>query len=172
MIVITGKSGVGKTSILKKVNHSNIFFADTFVKDVLYKEGHEVFKDIIKKYPTTKTGSKINTKELGKLILNDKEALNKISKLIEPYIKVWLDSLPTNSIVEMAAYINYEKIYSEYFDKVILITRKTEDLSKFSYLSNVNQPIDDKEIKYDYLIENINIEESAKTLANILNSLY
>ncbi|RTZ68571.1 MAG: hypothetical protein DSZ21_01560 [Tenericutes bacterium] len=72
----------------------------------------------------------------------------------------------------MAAYINYEKIYSDYFDKVILITRKTEDLSKFSYLSNVNQPIDDKEIKYDYLIENINIEESAKTLANILSSLY
>jgi len=86
-LLVTGKSGVGKTAILKKLNYKNIFYADEFVKDVLYKKGHPIFKQITKMYPSVEYEGKIDTKRLGKLILNDKDKLKNISELVKPFVK-------------------------------------------------------------------------------------
>jgi len=81
-----------------------------------------------------------------------------------------LNSLPEDSIVEMAVYINYEKEYKDFFNKVVLITRSVNDLSKFEYLSNIKQPIENKEIHYDFIINNEDINESVKSFNEVLDN--
>ena len=159
--LITGRSGSGKTTLLKSLDLDNIVFADDFVKEVLYKNGHEVYSELLKAYPTLTEGDFINTKELGKIILNDETELDKVNEIVSPFIKQWLTNLPDGTIVEMATYINLENEYKDFFSKIILITRNNRNLSKFSYAGKGIDPIKDVNIKYDFLIENNDTLESA-----------
>ncbi len=154
-IVITGKAGSGKTTLLKSMGLPNIFIADEFVKQVLYVEGTEAYKDITNQFPNVSDDGKIDTSKLGKIVFNNKEKMDELNKIVQPYIAEWIKTLPEGAIVELATYINFEDLFKDLFNKVILITRKNPDISdKFGYLDKKNQPINDSEIKYNHLIEN------------------
>ena len=171
MIVITGKSGVGKTAILNFLNFKNIFFADDFVKKVLYKNDHEVATKIYKLFPQTKGNDFVDTKKLGKILFNNKNTLDKIHSLVSPYVIKKIKSLESNYIVEMSVYINYEHIYKNLFDKVILIERDFEDLNKFNHIKNMKQPIEDNKIKYDFkILNNDSIKQASNKLKQILSA--
>ena len=170
-IVVTGKMGVGKSTILKSSDLDNVYYSDNFVKDILYVENHDVYNTLMRWYPTLTRSKKIDTKELGSILFNNKNELEKVSNLVAKYVKKWIVSLPDFSIVEMATYIKYEEFYKQYFDKVILIERDYEDLSKASYINNMKQPIEDKSIKVDKIIKNININESSNELIKYIENV-
>jgi len=88
-ILVTGKSGVGKTTILKKIDYTNIFFVDDFVKNILYKKGHKVYDFLISNffYSDKKQPEFIDTKELGKILFNDHEKLENVSQYVSPYLQ-------------------------------------------------------------------------------------
>lgn len=151
---MTGKSGVGKTTILKRLKKANIFFADEFVKKNLYHFPHPVFTYLKQRWPLVVEKKTINTKKLGMLLFADSQKLEEVHNLVYPFVCFWLKSLPLDSIVEMAVFINYEKLYKPFFEKVILVTREKKSLSKFSHVEQIRQPIYDKKIEYDYLLEN------------------
>ena len=168
-ILITGKTGSGKTTLLKSLDLDNIVFADDFVKEVLYKNGHQVYSELLDTYPSLTPGNFIDIKQLGKILFNDKKEMSKVNKLIEPFVKEWLTNLPDETIVEMAGYITLESIYKEFFSKVILITRNDRDVSKLSYAGKNVDPIKDTKIKYDYLVENNDsIKKASLELKEIL----
>lgn len=169
MFIVTGKSGVGKTTILKASKLKNIFYADDFVKNNLYKNNHDVAKQIYKLWPEVKGEKFVDTKKLGKILFKNQHLLDKVHSLISSYVIEKITSLPKNSIIEMSAYINYEKIYKDLFQTVILIERDFEDLQKFNHIPNMHQPIKDNLIKYNFKINNnTNIKNAANKLKEIV----
>lgn len=162
-ILVTGQSGSGKTTLLKRMNLDNIFYADAFVKEVLYKKGHKVYEQIISEFETLSKGDYIDTKELGQIVFNDNEKLTIVNNIVMPFVKDWLTNLKDGSIVEMAGYINMENEYKDYFSTVILITRKDRDLSKFKYMGKNTDPILGNDIEYDYIIKNDSSIEQGTT---------
>lgn len=154
MTVITGKTGCGKTTIIQSMGYANAFFADEYVKNVLYKKGHPVYEEIMKMFTSLKHEEKVDTKELGMIVLKDESLLNKVNELIFPHVANWLRSLPEDSIVEMAGYMNLEHMYKDFFRKVVLIERDNRDISKFAHIGEGVDPIKDNKIKYNYLIKN------------------
>lgn len=154
MTVVTGQSGVGKTTILKSLGFASVYFADEFVKNVLYKKGHPVYDKIIEMFSSLKQDEYIDTKELGPILFADKSKLEQVNQMIFEYVAEWLKSLPGGSIVEMAAYMHLEELYKPFFGKVVLIERENKDTSKFNHIKDDFQPIENKQIKYDILIKN------------------
>ena len=154
MTVVTGQSGSGKTTILKSLGYASVYFADEFVKNVLYKKGHPVYNKIVEMFTSLKQEEYIDTKELGPILFGDKDKLEQINKLIFEYVSKWLKSLPGGAIVEMAAYMHLEEMYKPFFGKVVLVERDNKDTSKFDHIEKQFQPIENKKIKYDILIKN------------------
>ncbi|WKX02583.1 dephospho-CoA kinase [Candidatus Mycoplasma mahonii] len=169
LILVTGKSGSGKTTLLKATGLSNIYDADEFVKKTLYVKGHVVYYQICKLYPTAIKNDEVNREILGKILFSDSSKMNQMNNIVYPHVVNWLTNLESGSIVEMAAYINLEKLYKKYFHIVILIIRGENDLSKFKYYDVMKQPIHNIKIKYKYKIENDHdITNSATRLKKIL----
>lgn len=170
MILITGQTGSGKTSILKALNYKNTYYADDFVKNTLYKKDHPVFESIKSEFPTVIKNNEIDTKDLGKLLFADKSKMDYVVNIIQPYLEDWIYSLPKNSIIEMAGYINYENLFCHLFSKVIVIERKNKDSSKLNYVKSDFQPIDrSRPRRYDYVVNNDgSIVEAALELKEII----
>lgn len=161
MILVTGKTGVGKTTILKGTNLKNIIYLDEVVKNILYKRKSKLYWDIKNTFGKQVVNFfKVNTKKLGKLVFSDSNKLEKLDELVYPHVKEYLKKADSNSIVEMAVYLKKEKIYKDLFDKVILIDREQHLENKFKYLDKKVNPIKEAKIKYDLLIDDKDINEA------------
>lgn len=174
LILVTGRSGVGKSAILKKVRFRNKVSMDFLVKKYFYRKGHPLFDQVVEMFGEgVVTRNRIDTTKLGPLVINNNKALIELSNLVHPHVISFLKSLEGKWIVEMAAYINYQEVYKDIFDKIILITRDNPDLSKkFNYTDKKKNPIPDIEVKYDYKVENNStLKEAAKTVLALVKSL-
>ena len=155
LILVTGKSGAGKSTILKGLKFKNIIYMDDVVKNEFYKKGHPLFDEVIKTFGNVETNGRIDTSKLGPLVFNDAQKLDKLNKLVKPHVVSYLKSLKGKWVVEMAAYIDLEKEYKDLFDIKILVESSYDRIDdKFNYLKDKKQPISNKTIKYDFLINN------------------
>lgn len=156
LILVTGKSGAGKTTILKGVQFKNIVYMDDVVKNEFYIKGHPLFDQIVNEFGSDVVNDdKIDTRKLGTIVFNDSKKMKILNALVKPHVVNYLKSLKGKWVVEMAAYINLEDDYKDLFDIKILIEVTDEKIDdKFNYLVNKKQPISDKTIKYDFLINN------------------
>lgn len=173
MIVVTGKSGSGKTTLLKKTKLKNIHYLDDVIKKHFYKRNSSLYWQVKKEFgKSVTTYFKVKRKKLGKIVFNDCLELEKLNKIVEPFIKKYLKLLKEDKkihIIEMATYINFENIYRPFFDKVILIKRDKNDLkNKFNYLKEKNNPIHNKEIFFTKFIKNDEIKKARLELINAI----
>ena len=171
LIAITGLTGVGKTYLLKKYNYKHTIYLDDYVKEVLYKKGTRVFKDVVNIFgKQIVEKNKISTQKLGKLVINSSNNLEKLSSVINYELANYLESLDKKTyLIEIATYIKYESIFKFLFDKVILITSNNPNFNKkFQYVKNKVRILDNKKIKYDYLI-NRDFSLSKEKFFNILD---
>ena len=172
MILITGKSGVGKSLMLDMTNNDNIIKMDDIIKNIFYKRNFKLYWDIREKFGKKYTKINcVNTKRLGKDVFNNPEKLSILNKLVSPYIRTYLNVLKIEkplSIIEMAIYINHESTYKEYFDKIILIDRKEDLSNKFGYLKNKMQPIKENKIKYDHVIKENDLGKAVMELKKLI----
>lgn len=173
-ILITGRSGVGKTTILKSLNRDDVYYADDFVKNILYKQEGPVLDFMRKKYPKVVENNEVNTKKLGKILFQSNKKMEEVNQLVAPLVRNWIQSLPHHAIIEMAAYINNQKRYQDLFDKIILIKRKKYSLNeKFAYLTIKKQPIKKKYINANYIIKNNGpIADAVFELNNLLRKKF
>lgn len=173
MIVVTGKTGVGKTTILKRIN-KEVIHLDDVIKNVFYKRNFKLYWDIKEQFGSEFVGlRKVNTAKLGKLVFNEPNQLEKLNSVALPYIKTYLQVLKeTNkeAIVEMAIYINNEKEFSKFFDKVVLIDRPQHLKDKFKYLDKEIQPIKKTKIKSDLIIKDKDLDKAVDKLNKYLNN--
>ena len=145
--VITGIKGVGKTTIASSIKgYVNL---DKEVKK-WYSRKNKLYWDIKENFGSQYVGlTKVKAKKLRELVFNSKKDLDKLDKIVKPYIETFLNVLRAsnqNYLVEMAIYLNHENWYKKYFDKVILV-------SGSSFL-NTKQTIQNNKIDYDLLIKN------------------
>ncbi|MDR2823076.1 MAG: dephospho-CoA kinase [Mycoplasmataceae bacterium] len=181
LICITGKLGVGKTTALNILKSQRFITLamDDFIHEI-YQKNNIGYKMIEKAFGKIYlTAQSVDRKKLGKLVFNDVKSLKKLDNIMIPMMQNKLvqmrDTYPL-SFVELAVYINYEKVFKKYFDKVILIIsdktlekqnlkRKIGYIRKFSTntVGNTKNPIKNRLIKSDYVVEN---NQDIKNLRN------
>ena len=173
MIVITGKMGVGKTTILNELKTKNIIYMDDIIKNSFYKRNFKLYWDIKENFGNDYvTWRRVNTKKLGTLVFNNKDKLHLLNMIVMPYIKTYLNVLKQvqpDAIVEMAIYINHESDYKDFFDKVVLINRSPIISGKINYLAKDIQPISNNKIKFDLEIKDENLNDAVKKLNDFLS---
>lgn len=173
MIVVTGRSGVGKTLLLHKSSVKNVHYMDDIVKD-FYKKNCKLYWDIKEEFGSSVVDfSKVDTSKLGKIVFNNPKKLKKLDFIVRPYIEMYLNVLKQDKdnvhIVEMAVYLKLESWYKKYFDKIILIDRPFNLDNKFKYMDSKKQPLKLTKIKYDLIIKEESLEKSIKQLIRFLN---
>ncbi len=174
MIVVTGMSGSGKTTLLKKSKLKNVHYLDKVVKKLFYKRKCKLYWDIKETFGKNVVSLfKVKTNKLGEIVLQDKDKLEILNDLVEPYIKTYLNilklDLETTHIIEMATFMNLESKYGDFFDKVIIIKRSVNDIdNKFKYLKEKTNPIKYKKIKNATVIKNDDIDVATKELIKLI----
>ncbi len=171
-IIMTGKTGVGKTEILNAIGFENSLIVDDLVKNVFYKHDHPAFKEVVELFgDDIVKGDFINAKLLGEKVLRSKRKMKKLSWIVLPYIQNHIAQLKGDWLIELAVYINYEKWFKILVDKVVLVTRKKKLTTyPFSYLKGRKvKLIKNKKIAYDLKIENnLELADAAESLKLIL----
>lgn len=128
-ICITGKIGSGKTEASKILikNGYDVLIMDEYVHEI-YKFNKIGYKQIKKHFGQQFVNeSEVDRKKLGKLVFSDKKSLDKLNKIMIPIMKKKIESFIKNkslSFVELGIYLDHEKEFSKYFDKVFLIKRE------------------------------------------------
>jgi dephospho-CoA kinase len=172
LICITGKLGVGKTTALNFLKSQGFITLamDDFIHEI-YQKNNIGYKMIEQSFGKSYlTPNCVDRKKLGKLVFNDVKSLQTLNKIMLPMMQNKLIQMRTTyplAFVELAIYINHEKAFQKYFDKVILITsnktlekqnlkKKIGYIRKFSTNSvgNVENPIKKHIIKSDYVVDN------------------
>lgn len=177
LIVVTGVSGVGKTSILQSIDNWKVINMDEFIWNNFYKSDHLVYKKIVTIFgKNILSNNKIDKAKLGSIVFNNDLELKKLDKILLPYIQEFFNDLKKinqNFIIEMATYIHYENYFKDIFDVVILIDRRKPILKdKFNYLKNKKNPIQLNKIKFNYKVDNSGLlEKSIKQFKNIIYNL-
>ena len=130
IIIITGKSGSGKSEIAKilaKKLNCPVFFLDEFSHESL--EDKNIKSTLIKKFgKSILENNKINRKILGKIIFSNSEDLEFVNNLSWKYIDDTLDKI-------------LEKINSNYviLDYALLPIMKYFKMAKFKILITANK---------------------------------
>lgn len=165
-IVVTGTTGVGKTSILKSLNSNRVLFVDELVKKVFYKRGHLVFNLVVAEYGEEVVDDEvIDTSRLSEMVIEKEEELNKLALIVMPFIIEYVNSLNGDWVVELATYLNYESCFKTIFDKVVLIKRPpnlVENKFKNSKGEAIHT-IKENTINADLIIKNNTSIEAAKS---------
>lgn len=174
-IVVTGKTGVGKTTLIKELNSKQILFMDSFIKENFYVKGHPVFDIVVSVFGEEVIfENKINTKKLGAIVFSSLEKLDTLSLAILPFVKRHIQELQGDWIIEMATFINYQEEFKGVFDKVILIQRDEEKITKklFDKDGNEVKTIKNNKVYADFTIDNNDsLEEGSKKLRDVLLKL-
>lgn len=136
----------------------------------MYRSPHEAFKQVKTAFSDqvlSKDKKSIDTKKLGQIVFKHPEDLKKLNAIMIFHIKAYLKTLPDNSIVELAIYMDHEHEFKALFSRVILITGKTNLEDKFKYLNHKFNPIFDYQIKFDFQFDN----QDKDLLKKLLNAL-
>ncbi|QJG67196.1 dephospho-CoA kinase [Mycoplasma phocoenae] len=139
MIAIIGKSGVGKTTFLKKLEKHGfkVLIADEFVNE-LYKKGNLGYKKIKhtlgEKY-VDENG--VNKKALKESINLNLDFINEVEELIFPIIENHL-KITNYDFVEMSNIFSKNANFLPYFSKIIQISIPEENRVKNLKKRNVN----------------------------------
>lgn len=174
LVVITGKSGVGKTTLLKNLKYKYIVYMDDVIKNDLYKNNEELRQDLVSAFgQKVLKDNVVDTTYLGKIVFNIKDKLSLLNIITYKYISEYLTDLSLSDkvwLVEMAVYINLEHMYKRFFDKVVLVKNNKPNIkNKFKYLKNKVNPIEEKQIHYDYCVAINNWDFPTQELKELLN---
>ncbi len=181
LIGLTGSIATGKSTVAKMFKDMGFYVIDADeIAHSVYKKGERAYFEIIKTFGESILGEngEINRKKLGKLVLNDKEKLSLLEKIVHPAVEQKrlgiLEMIKKENPHAFVIYdvpLLFEKNLKSMFDCVILVyvpqevqikrlmerdhISKNEALKKLS----LQLPIDEKRKLADIVIDN------SKTLA-------
>ena len=188
IIGLTGGIGSGKTSIANYFIDKNIpvYIADDQAKEIMKSSEiiniiHEIFGDSIF------NNGFLDRKLLAEIVFNNPEKLKTLNEIIHPALKnhfdTWiLDYINSPFIIyeaailfESGSYKNCDYIITVISPIDIRIQRvmKRDNMTREEVLNRIeNQWTDEQRIsKSDYIIENINFDNSKKDIDKILKIL-
>ena len=93
-VAITGGIATGKSSILQYLMMKGyvIYSSDSLAHDALKNEGKQ---EVLKEFGRSilSDNGEINRSLLGKIVFNDLEKLDKLNKIIHPYVKIRIEEI-------------------------------------------------------------------------------
>lgn len=172
-IVVTGKTGVGKSEILKNSSFKKFIEMDKYVKEFFYTDPKNI-ELLVKEFGKgilNKDGT-VSFSELGKLVIGNKANMEKLEKYTLPFIYESIRSFKPPFVVELPIYLVHEDYFKDLFDYVVLVERAERKLDdKFNYLNLDKEQkeslFDYKDIKFNYKIHNNDLADSINVMNNI-----
>ena len=188
-IGLTGSIASGKSYVLNLFSdlyNIPIFSSDECVKE-LYKSNDQL-KDFVKKHILGKD-EELNKTNISENVFNNKEKLLKLEKFIHPLVKLARDRFieqekENNSktvIVEVP--LLFEKNLENDFDFIILVKTSSDLQEKrvlerpnmtaelFSKIKKKQLPNKQKEERSHFVIDNINRDDTIKTIDTIMKNI-
>ena len=183
-IGITGDIGSGKSFVANQFGYP-VFNADKEVKKI-YKNSKNCFIELKKNLPKFITSYPIKKKDLKKAILENKNNLKKIEKIVHPEVQKSMKKfIKTNKNKKILVFdiplLMENKIYKKNYILVYVDAKKKDINKKLRKRKNYDQkiikklrklqlPLEIKKKKSDYLIKNdfkrLNLKKSVKILKN------
>ena len=125
-VAITGGIATGKSSILQYLMMKGyvIYSSDSLAHDVLKNEGKQ---EVLKEFGRSilSDNGEINRSLLGKIVFNDLEKLDKLNKIIHPYVKIRIEEIikanPDLDIIFFEVPLLFEAKMEDMFDVTINI---------------------------------------------------
>ena len=181
-IGILGDIGSGKTFIARNFG-CPIFNADLEVSKV-YKNNKSIYKKLKKKFPNNISSFPIKKKEIGEAILEKKNNLIKIVRIVHPIIRIKMNNFLKKNKNKKIVLLDVPLLLENNLNKenyiLIFINAKRKDILKrlkqrsnynpklFNKLRKLQLPLEIKKKKSDYIIENnfksFSIKKSVKIL--------
>jgi dephospho-CoA kinase len=189
IIGLTGGIGSGKSTVAKYLASKGIpvYIADVEAKKIM--ESLDVINEIKNYFGETiiSKHGKIKRKTLAKIVFNDKVKLEKLNSIVHPKVKQhfkdWIKLHKDEKFVVKEVAILFETKGNLECDKVILVTApkdirlkrvmKRDNVSENEILSRMNNqmPEEEKIAKSDYIIHNVNLEETYKQIDELLKNI-
>lgn len=188
IIGLTGGIGSGKTTVARYIASQGIpvYIADEEAKKVMNTP--DVVSLVAKAFgDSVLENGVINRQKLAQLVFNAPEKLQQLNNIIHPKVKQdfenWVQKYHNHPFVIKEAAILFESGSYQFCDKIITVTapenvRLQRVMSRDSVTKNQvlarmqNQWKEEEKIALsDYVIQNINIEDTKSQVDNILKTL-
>ncbi|MBD3724841.1 MAG: dephospho-CoA kinase [Flavobacteriaceae bacterium] len=190
IIGLTGGIGSGKSTVAKYLVSKNIpvYIADDEARKIM--QSKSVINAVVKVFGLEVLGNDglLDRKTLANIVFNDKEKLALLNGIVHPKVKKhfesWVEKNKTHPFVVKEVAILFETQGHLQCDKTILVTAplnvkiertmKRDHVTKEEVLLRIqNQLPDEEKIKLaDYVIQNINLEETYNQIDELLKDLF
>ena len=181
-IAVVGDIGSGKSYIAKQFGHP-VFNADAAVIQ-LYKKNRKCFKKLKKILPKYIISFPVNKKEILKAIIDNKNNLKKIIKIIHPEVRVsmnnFLNKNKRKKFVVLDIPLLIENKINKKKDVLVFIDAKKKEINKrlkkrlnynpkmFKKLKKMQLPLEVKKKESNFIIKNNFRDSSIKKSVRIL----
>ena len=124
---LTGDWGSGKTTILKilKRKGAEILSLDDLVHSAYKDKNSPIFKEVKREFPQVVKGERISSKRLGKIVFEDKKKLERLEKIVHPWVikelKRWVRKSKKEKIYIAEVPLLFEKKLDNIFDAIIFV---------------------------------------------------
>lgn len=131
LVGLTGGIGSGKTTVAKVFTAMRVpvFNSDDVAKEIVNTD-KKVVKAIKDLFGDVYSNNKLDAKKVAAIVFNDKEALNKLNKIVHPKVaeqfNKWIKENQSASILIKEAAILIESGAYQQMDKIILVTAPNE----------------------------------------------
>ena len=193
-IAVTGGIGSGKNVVAKEFNElgAHIIDSDSLVHH-LYEQDKQLKREIVTLFGNSvlDENGNINRVNLGKLVFNDKNGLERLNKLVHPKVKSVLDEKIKflkksgfNGLVIALVPLLIEAGMADDFDAVVVVTAdeqnriqrvlERDNLTEHEVKLRIKSQIEDNQrVKYaDYVIDNNgSLTETKSQVNKIYNSI-
>ena len=181
-VAVVGDIGSGKSYVAKQFGYP-VFNADVAVIQ-LYKKNKKCFEKLKKVLPKYIISFPINKKEISKAIIDNKNNLKKIVKIIHPEVRVsmnnFLSKNKSKKIVVLDISLLIENKINKKKDVLVFIDAKKKEINKrlkkrlnynpkvFRKLKKLQLPLEVKKKESNFIITNnfrsSSIKKSVRTL--------
>ena len=167
-LAVVGDIGSGKSYVAKLFGYP-VFNADIEVAK-LYRKNRKCYRKLKKKFPTYITSFPIKKSKLSKAIVDNRNNLKKIVKIVHPLVRVRMNNFFKKNknkkivILDIPLLMenkinknNYVLVYVDAKQKEIkkrLKKRSNFDLKVFNKLKKLQLPVEIKKKKSDFVIKN------------------
>lgn len=190
IIGLTGGIGSGKSTVAKYLISKEVpvYIADDEARKLMQSKA--VINAIVKVFGPEVLGNDglLDRKALANIVFNDKEKLALLNGIVHPKVKkhfeAWVEKNKTHPFVVKEVAILFETQGHLQCDKTILVTApldvriertmKRDHVTKEEVLIRIqNQLPDEEKVKLaDYIIQNINLEDTYNQIDELLKDLY
>ena len=183
-IGIVGDIGSGKSYVARKFGFP-VFDAD-FEVSKIYKKSRKCYKKLKKTFPKHIFSFPINRKELSRAVLEDKNNVKKINKIIHPEVRLRMNKFLNKNKKKKAVVLDIPLLLEGKINKkkdiLVFVEAKKKEINKrlkkrgnfnskiFKKLKKLQLPLEIKKKKSNFILKNnfksLSVKKNVKILKN------